>query len=150
MDVFADKLQGLWCRGGDVAGDLAEGEYARAEAEGGGVGVAGLLGELDQSMVRPSRRGGVPVLRRQPRRPRRLRDSPRRTEAGSPERPAVYCCSPQWMRPLRKVPVVMMVAVAQDGAAVAEHQAQATAVRRATAGEADSSASLRNDTQGIW
>src|SRR5579863_8792692 len=63
-------------------------------------------------MVRPSRRGGVPVLRRQPRRPSCLRDSPRRTAAGSPERPAGYCCSPQWIRPLRKVPVVMMIALA--------------------------------------
>ena len=77
-----------------------------------GVGSAspGCSSNLDQSMVRPSRRGGVPVLRRVSRRPSFFRDSPRRTEAGSPERPAVYCCSPQWMRPLRKVPVVTMTA----------------------------------------
>ena len=63
-------------------------------------------------MVRPSRRGGVPVLRRHPRRPSFFRDSPSRMAAGSPERPAGYCCSPQWMSPLRKVPVVMMTAAA--------------------------------------
>jgi hypothetical protein len=54
----------------------------------------------------------VPVLRRQFAQAEALEASPSRTEAGSPLRPAVYCCSPQWMRPLRKVPVVTMVAAA--------------------------------------
>ena len=91
-----------------------------AEAEGRGVFVAGLTVNCDQSMVRPSRRGGVPVLRRQPRRPSALSDSPSSTAAGSPLRPAGYCCSPQWIRPLRNVPVVMMTACGANGAAVAE------------------------------
>ena len=91
-----------------------------AEAEGRGVGVAGLLLERDQSMVRPSRRGGVPVLRRQPRRPRRLRASPSRTRAARRCVRRDIAASPQWMRPLRKVPVVMMVARREDGAAVAQ------------------------------
>jgi hypothetical protein len=42
---------------------------------------------------------------------------------GSPLRPAGYCSSPQWMRPLRKVPVVMMVA-RRELAAVAELEAR--------------------------
>ena len=55
-----------------------------------GVGSAspGCSSNLLQSMVRPSRRGGVPVLRRQPRRPRRLSASPSRMLGGSPLRPA--------------------------------------------------------------
>ena len=90
-------------------------ERACRERKLNGVGSAspGCSSNLDQSMVRPSRRGGVPVFRRVSRRPSFFRDSPRRTEAGSPERPAVYCCSPQWMSPLRKVPVVTMVAAAE-------------------------------------
>ena len=107
-DVFADEAQRFRRGVGDVAGDLALRDLVGAEAERCGVGVAGLLGEALQSMVRPSRRGGVPVFRRQPRRPRRLRLSPSRTDGGSPLRPAGYCCSPQWMRPFRNVPVVMI------------------------------------------
>ena len=56
----------------------------------------------------------MPVLRRQVRRPSRRSASPSRTDAGSPLRPAGYRSSPQWMRPFRNVPVVMMVAPARS------------------------------------
>ena len=80
-----------------------------------GVGSAspGCSSKWHQSIVRPSRRGGVPVLRRQPRRPSRFSASPSRMLGGSPLRPAEYCCSPQWMRPFRNVPVVMTTAPAK-------------------------------------
>ena len=62
-----------------------------------GVGSAspGCSSNLLQSIVRPSSRGGVPVFNRHSRSPSRFKLSPSRTLAGSPLRPAVYCCSPQ-------------------------------------------------------
>ena len=98
--------QEIWRSGGV---HVAVGAVER-KLKGVGSASPGCSSNLDQSMVRPSRRGGVPVLRRHLAQAELLRDSPRRTLAGSPERPAVYCCSPQWMRPLRKVPVVTMTA----------------------------------------
>ena len=74
-------------------------------------------------MLRPSRRGGVPVLRRQPRSPRFFSASPSSTALGSPLRPAGYCCSPQWMSPLRNVPGGDDDRLRADGAAVAEDHA---------------------------
>ena len=55
-----------------------------------GVGSAspGCSSNFDQSMLRPSMRGGVPVFRRQLRKPSRFKDSPSKTAAGSPLRPA--------------------------------------------------------------
>ncbi len=84
---------------GDVARDLriVMGDALGAETKGGGSASPGWIWNFDQSMVRPSRRGGVPVeagirggqvfstIRRGGR--RRVRR----------ERPAGYCCSPQWM-----------------------------------------------------
>jgi hypothetical protein len=64
-DVVADDLQRLRRGVGDVAADLRLGDFLGAEAEGRGIGVAGLLFKGFPAMVRPSRRGGVPVLRRQ-------------------------------------------------------------------------------------
>ena len=42
--------------------------------------------------------------------------SPSSTLAGSPLRPAVYCCSPQWISPFRNVPVVTIVAAPRPSA----------------------------------
>src|SRR6478609_8152346 len=79
-----------------------------------GVGSAspGCTSKRDQSMLRPSRRGGVPVLSLHPRKPSSLSDSPRSCDGGSPLRPAGYVCSPQWISPLRNVPVVTMATCA--------------------------------------
>ncbi len=65
-----------------------------------------------QSIVRPSNLGGVPVFNLHSRSPSRFRLSPSNTEAGSPLRPAAYCCSPQWISPFRNVPVVTTTAFA--------------------------------------
>ena len=113
MHVFADDAKRLRRGVGDVAADLAAGAILPgAEAEGRGIGVAGLLLEarpVDGAAVEARRRSGLQAavaqaealrLRRAARRPVR--------RCG----PAGYCCSPQWMRPLRKVPVVMMTAPA--------------------------------------
>ena len=145
VDVLADQAQGLgvvramwqeiWRSGGDaVCG-------SERKLKGVGSVSPGWSSNLVQSMVRPSRRGGVPVLRRVSRRPSFFRDSPRRTEAGSPERPAVYCCSPQWMRPLRKVPVVTMTA----WAAILRPSRRRTPVMRGGCG-AVGSPGLRGET----
>ena len=119
MHVVADELQRLRRRVRDVAADLTQRRLTRACVNGerklNGVGSAspGCSSKRDQSMVRPSSRGGVPVFRRHSRRPRRFRRFAEQDAGGSPQRPAVYCCSPQWMRPFRKVPVVTTVAAAR-------------------------------------
>ena len=63
-------------------------------------------------MVRASRRGGVPVLRRPTSMPSSRNASPSITAGGSPERQAGYFSSPQWIRPFRNVPVVTTTAPA--------------------------------------
>ena len=78
---------------------------------------------LAQSIVRPSRRAGVPVLRR----PSRNSSASRRCESplagGSPWRPAGVFSSPRWIRPRRKVPVVSTTAPARRDAAVGRDNA---------------------------
>src|SRR5579883_2951936 len=59
----------------------------RAEAEWRGVFIPRCKVKRDQSIVRPSRRGGVPVLRRTTRKPMRRSDSPSNWDGGSPLRP---------------------------------------------------------------
>jgi hypothetical protein len=61
VDVFADEAEGLGCGVGDVAVDLAEGEFAGAEAEGGGVFIAWLnfeAGPVDCAAVETWGRAG--------------------------------------------------------------------------------------------
>ncbi len=65
-----------------------------------------------QSMVLPSSRGGVPVFRRPIRKPMRSMVSAKPTAGPSPTRPAGMVLSPIWIRPRRKVPVVMTTAPA--------------------------------------
>ena len=88
MHIFANDAQRFRSGEGDVAADLRLHDLLRAEAEGSRLGIARLLFEASQSMVRPSRRGGVPVFSLQCAGPSARRASPRRTEAGSPLRPA--------------------------------------------------------------
>ena len=57
-------------------------------------------------MVRPSSRGGVPVLRRPSANPSRSSVRDRPSAGASPTRPAGVWRSPIWMRPRRNVPVV--------------------------------------------
>ena len=66
----------------------------------------GCICSADQSMVRPSRRGGVPVFKRPSTTPifSKVRESP--SAGASPTRPAGICFSPIWMRPRKNVPVV--------------------------------------------
>ncbi len=70
-----------------------------------------------QSMVRPSRRGGVPVFSRPSRRPRPREGlatgrGPGARRSGRPG----SARSPMWIRPRRKVPVVRTTAAARDAA----------------------------------
>ena len=61
-------------------------------------------------MVRPSRRGGVPVFSRFQSSPKLRSWSPSRLEGASPLRPQLSLCSPMCARPLRNVPVVTTTA----------------------------------------
>ena len=72
----------------------------------------GCISSAGQSIVLPSRRGGVPVLSRPKVRPiaSRVLDRPR--AGASPTRPAGILRSPMWIRPRRKVPVVRTTAPA--------------------------------------
>ena len=63
-----------------------------------------------QSMVRPSRRGGVPVFRRPRRKPARAIVADSAVDAFSFSRPAGNDISPICIRPRRKVPVVRTAA----------------------------------------
>ncbi len=69
----------------------------------------------DQSRLRPSSLGGVPVLSRATRSGSSRSRAARRFEGGSPARPPAYCSSPTWMRPPRKVPTVSTTAGAAEG-----------------------------------
>ena len=64
------------------------------------------ISRLAQSIVRPSRRAGVPVLSRPSRRSSASSRWERPLAGGSPWRPAGVFSSPRWIRPRRKVPVV--------------------------------------------
>ncbi len=72
----------------------------------------GCMSTAFQSMVRPSSRGGVPVFSRPITKPRRASVSPKPMAGFSPTRPAGVRVSPIWIRPRRKVPVVMTTAPA--------------------------------------
>ena len=63
-------------------------------------------------MVRPSSRGGVPVLRRPRAKPNASSRRARPSAAGSPTRPAGQRSRPRWISPRRNVPVVSTTAAA--------------------------------------
>ena len=71
------------------------------------------ISRLAQSIVRPSRRAGVPVLSRPSRNSSASRRWERPLAGGSPWRPAGVFSSPRWIRPRRKVPVVSTTAPAR-------------------------------------
>ena len=62
--------------------------------KGVGTGSPCCSSNCDQSIVRPSRRGGVPVLRRVQASPRVRSWAPSVFEGASPFRPQLYFCSP--------------------------------------------------------
>ena len=66
-----------------------------------------------KSMDPAARRGGVPVFRRPVLKPRFFRQAASAVAANSPARPAGMRHSPMWMRPFKKVPVVMSTARAR-------------------------------------
>ena len=71
-DVFADDAQRLRSGVCDVTGDLPLRQLRRAKLKGVGSASPGCSAKRLQSIVRPSSRGGVAVLKRQPRRPSRF------------------------------------------------------------------------------
>src|SRR4051812_1621860 len=79
-----------------------------------GVGTASpcCSSNCDQSIVRPSKRGGVPVLRRVHASPRVRNCPPSVLDGASPFLPQLYFCSPTWASPFKKVPVVTTTACA--------------------------------------
>ena len=89
-----------------------------------GLRIAVLDLEPSQSIVAPSRRGGVPVLSRPSANPALSRLCASETDGGSPKRPAGVRWSPRWITPRRKVPVVSTTARAGDRAAVSELDAR--------------------------
>ena len=115
MQIAPDQLMGRRCRRGDVAGDLRRGDPRRQKGEGLRRISPGWISSAAQSMVRPSSRGGVPVLSRPSAKPSRSRVADKPSAGASPTRPAGVVSSPIWIRPRRKVPVVSTTAPqAQD------------------------------------
>ncbi len=91
--------------------------------KGNGGSSPGCTSSPRQSIVRPSSRGGVPVLSRPSAKPARRKVCDRPSDGASPTRPAGIFSSPIWISPPRKVPVVRTTRPAADLAAVAEHDA---------------------------
>ena len=65
-----------------------------------------------KSMVRPSKRGGVPVFKRPCGSFSSFNRADKRTAGGSPARPAEWFCKPTWILPSKKVPAVSTTAFA--------------------------------------
>ena len=98
---------------------------------GSGGSSPGCISSAAQSIVVPSSRGGVPVLRRPSAKPARSSVRDRPIDGASPTRPAGICRSPIWMRPRRKVPVVSTTAPAPN----MRPSARRTPVTRASTNE---------------
>ena len=81
---------------------------------GSGGSSPGCRSTAAQSIVPPSSRGGVPVLRRPSAKPARSSVRERPSAGASPTRPAGICRSPIWMSPRRNVPVVSTTAPAPN------------------------------------
>ena len=90
-----------------AAGDRSAGRGRRTPAAASSLGCAA---RRVKSMLRPSRRGGVPVLSRPARGASSRSRAASALEGGSPARPPAWCSSPTWMRPARKVPMVSTTA----------------------------------------
>ena len=65
---------------------------------------------VEKSIVRPSRRGGVPVFRRPCGSFNSFSRADSVTAGGSPARPAAWLSRPTWILPSRKVPAVSTTA----------------------------------------
>ena len=112
VHVLADDAMRFGRSPGDVARHLRimMRNALGAEAEWRWVGVSGLFLKprpVDGAAIESRRSASLQAATAQA---EILEASPSRTAFGSPERPAGYCCSPQWIKPLRKVPVVIMTA----------------------------------------
>ena len=97
VDILADDAQRFRRGVRDVARDLRimVRHALGAEAEGRGIGVARLLLKarpVDGAAIEARRSAGFQAAAAQA---QLLQASPSRTQCGSPERPAGYCCSPQ-------------------------------------------------------
>mgnify|MGYP003693733235 CR=1 FL=1 len=96
---------------------------------GSGGSSPGCISTADQSIVVPSSRGGVPVFSRPSAKPARSKEAESPIAGASPTRPAGQFFSPRWIRPRRKVPVVMTTAPAESFAAIAQADTGDAAVR---------------------
>ena len=88
MHVLADEAQRLRRGEGDVAADLRLDDFLCPEAEGRGIGVAGLLFEgfpADGAAVEARGRSGLETASAKAERAERFAEE---NDAGSPERPA--------------------------------------------------------------
>ena len=81
---------------------------------GSGGSSPGCISTAPQSMVVPSSRGGVPVFSRPSAKPIRSNAADRPSAGASSIRPAGQLRSPRWIRPRRKVPVVITTAPAAN------------------------------------
>ena len=125
VDVFADDAVGLRRGLGDVAGHLDRVRDALGtEAERRRIGVAGLRLKprpVDGAAVEARRRARLEAAAAQA---EFLRASPSKNGGGLAGAARRILLLAPWIRPLRKVPVVMMTACGADGAAVAEADAE--------------------------
>ncbi len=131
MHIGADHGVGRLGRAGDAALDLRIGDLVGQRRER-----LGRIVRRPASRAPPSRwscrRGAAacrssvgPALKPEP----LQRERTRPIAGASPTRPAGVCCSPIWIRPRRKVPVVSTTARGAKLAAVDQAQARDTAVR---------------------
>ena len=95
---------------GQLVGHVADAQFSFCSAALGEKSPA--TGSFEKSIVRPSMRGGVPVLSRPTGKASSRKRAASESAAGSPARPAVYLSSPTWTNPPRKVPAVSTTAEA--------------------------------------
>ena len=110
-DVFPDEPMGFGRRRRKEGGEAIRRAAARvANEKGCGSGSLSWRTRREKSIVEARRRGGVPVFIRPISKPSSLSEAESDREAISPARPAGQRQSPTWIRPPRKVPVVMTTA----------------------------------------
>ena len=82
---------------------------------GTGGSSAGCISSWSQSIVRPSKRAGVPVFNRPNGSDNACKRSASMLDGASPMRPAATRSSPRWINPPKKVPVVRTTEAAAMG-----------------------------------
>jgi hypothetical protein len=112
MHVGPDDVMGRRRGPRDPALDLRVVIRSVMTENGSGGSSPGCISTADQSMVVPSSRGGVPVFNRPSVKPTFSKEADSPMAGASPTRPAGQFFSPRWIRPRRKVPVVMTTAPA--------------------------------------